>query len=168
MSKHKPAAQTRVSPGYDAPALRNAVAAPAVTQEAEEKEQFAQSTQDFEAALDRARAADKFGEVMAFASYVTDQSPTQVWGRRVLNGESVPPYVFSRWYFRGNDNAVIDLFLTQEKYDAADVEGRRAMSHKYGTRYAALGPMHSRQPHADKKLRAQFPSLVEQLAQKVG
>ena len=73
---------------------------------------------------------------------------------------------FSRWYFGIAGGVVVDLFKTQKEYNAADVEGRRKLAHKYGSRYAALGPKHSRYPLGDAKLRALYPSMVEQLEQK--
>jgi len=159
MAKHAPAARTSAMPGL--PRIRNGAAPAPATAAEERREAFAESTQDFQDAMAQARADDKFLDVVGSADFVTDQVPTQIWGLKAVND---PPYKFSRWYFR--DKVLLDLFLTQEAYDAAEVEQRRALARGRGFRYAALGPMHSREPHKDAKLRAQYPSAREQLAQK--
>ena len=163
--KHAPASRMRSMPGTELPTLRNALIKEPETPEQAEKQAYAESQAECEAKIEELRASDKLGEIMDHAPYVEDQSITQVWGLKAA-GDAVAGYVFKRWYFMGKDNAIVDTFMTEELYDAADVEGRRKLAHKYGTRYAALGPMHSRYPHKDAKLRKEYPSMQEQLAEK--
>ena len=163
MAKQSPASHQRTMPDTGLPRLR-AAATPIPTDKGEADQQaHDESKAEIEANLAALRAADKLGEFMDNAPFVTDQSTTQVWGIRSAPEKQ---YSFSRWYFMAKDNAIVDTFEKQEAYDAADVEGRRALAHKFGTRYAALGPKHSRAPHADAKLRKAYPSMVEQLAQR--
>jgi hypothetical protein len=89
------------------------------------------------------RATDKIGSVVDYGPYVTDQSPTQVFGAGVIDLFSgdvsrIPKWMFKRWYFR--DKIIIDFFHTQRSYNEADVESRRKMARKFNVRYAALGP----------------------------
>ena len=163
MAKHQPASHQRTMPGTGLPRLR-AAAEPVPLDKGEADQQaHDESKAEIEANLEALRAADKLGEFMDHAPYVTEQGTTQIWG---IKSAPEKQYTFSRWYFMAKDNAVVDLFVKQEAYDAADVEGRRALAHRFGTRYAALGPNHSRAPHTDAKLRKAYPSLVEQLAQR--
>lgn len=163
MAKHQPASRQNTMRGTDLPRLR-ASASPVPLDKGEADQQaYNESKAEIDANLAALRAADKLGETMDFAPFVTDQSPTQIWGAKAAAELQCS---FSRWYFMAKANAVIDLFPKQELYDGAGVEARRAMAHKYGTRYAALGPKHSRAPHKDPKLRKQYPSLVEQLTEK--
>ena len=114
-----------------------------------------------------AQADDKIGQVedIEFAPCAFNQSPAQCFGSQVVvdcgGTDTLPDYIFHRWYF--GKKIIVDTFYTEAAYESADVEGRRAMAHKYGYRYAAMGPNQSRYPLADKKLRAKYPSLVEQL-----
>ncbi len=90
-----------------------------------------------------AQASDKVGSVVDYGPYVTDQSPTQVFGMAVIdmfNGDvsRIPKWLFKRWYFR--DKIIVDLFTTPRAYAEADVESRREMARKFKVRYAALGP----------------------------
>jgi hypothetical protein len=116
------------------------------------------------------KAADKISQVPALEgqNYALDQSLTQCFGMEVIKHfkgqvDKIPTWRFGRWYFGAK--VVVDTFRTQSAYDAAGVEKRRELVHTFGGRYAALGPSHTRLPHADKGLRARFPSLVEQIAQ---
>ena len=124
-----------------------------------------QDEADVERKLESQRAGDKIGEVedIDYAACAFKQSPSQCFGAQVVAdyGLKLPDYVFTRWYF--GKKIIVDTFTSEEKYNEADVEGRRAMAHKYGFRYAALGPNHSRYPLNDLKIRKQYPSLIEQL-----
>ena len=158
------------------PRLRSAHdPAPGTLAEAE-KAAYDASLGDCEAAIEKMHDSDKFRKLMDSDAYATEQTPTGIWGAKAAGEKQV---YFSRWYYRGLDNAIIDLFLTQELYDEADVEARRAMAHRYGTRYAALGPHHSREPlrvpgtsdeakAEQARLRKAYPSAWEQLAQGPG
>ena len=159
MAKHSPASRSRTMPGTGLDAIRTA--RNTGTDEEEERRAYEESKAEIEASLAALRAADKLGEVMENSPLVCDQNTTQIWGAKACAEKQ---YTFSRWYFMGR--AIVDLFITQELYDSAEVEARRALAHKYGTKYAALGPSHSRRPHADPKLRKMFKSMVEQLAEK--
>jgi len=152
-------------PDAELPTLRNALIKEPETEAQAEKQAYAESQAECKTKLEELQAADKLGEIMDHAPYVSDQSITQVWGLKAA-GDVVEGYIFKRWYFMGKDNAIVDTFMTQELYDISDVDGRRKLAHKYGTRYAALGPMHSRYPHTDAKLRKLYPSMQEQLAEK--
>ena len=116
------------------------------------------------------RALDKIGSIdeIEHTACAFDQSPSQCFGGQVIidygGTDTLPAYSFSRWYF--GKKIIVDLFMTEEKYNAADVEGRRKMAQRYGFKYAALGPKHSRYPLKDAAQRKKYPSLVEQLAQK--
>jgi hypothetical protein len=160
---NRPASILKVTPGTGLPTLRSAHLPTPETPAEAEKEAYETSLAECEDNLATLRATDKLGEFMDQAPWVGGQTTTQVWG---IKAAPEKVYTFTRWYFMTKDNAIIDLFPKQELYDAADVEGRRAMAHKYGTRYAALGPKHSRAPYQDKALRKQYPSLVEQLSEK--
>ena len=134
------------------------------TPEEQEKREFDRSEQHFKAKMDEIRAKDKIGEVLDYAPFATNQTPAQIWGFKLKEEDCASPIRFCRWYF-GN-GVVVDFFRTQKEYDAANVEVRRALVHKYGGRYAALGPRHSRYPLPDPKMRAKYPSMTEQLEQK--
>ena len=162
MSKNQSSSRLKVMGGTGLPTLRSAHLPTPETPEEAERQEHEVKQAEHEDIMDAIRDADKLGDFMDHAPFVTDQSTTQIWG---LKSAPEPVYNFSRWYWMVKQNAVVDLFKKQEDYDAADVEGRRALAHKYGTRYAALGPNHSRAPHSDPKLRKLYPSLVEQLAQ---
>lgn len=89
------------------------------------------------------RALDKIGSVVGYGPYVMDQSPTQVFGRGLVDAcrndvSRIPDWRFSRWYFQ--DKIIVDLFRTAAAYKEADVEARRRMAKKHGVKYAALGP----------------------------
>ena len=163
MSKHRPASRIRVMPGTELPTLRSAHLPTPETPAEAEKQAYDANLAECEDRLNELRDSDKLGEFFDHAPWVANQNTTQVWGVKAAP-EKV--YTFSRWYFMAKDNALVDLFPKQELYDSADVEGRRAMAHKYGMRYAALGPNHSRAPHTDPELRKQYPSMTEQLAEK--
>lgn len=164
MAKHPPASKSSSMRGTGLPVLNASTNPAPESPEQAEKKAYERSKQEFEDKMAELRAQDKIGEMMDHSTYVTDQSPTGVWGVKAA-AERI--CTFSRWYFMVKDNAIIDTFMTQALYDAADVEARRAMAHRYGTRYAALGPSHSRLPHKDAKLRKLFPSMMEQLAGKI-
>lgn len=173
MANHAPASRSVEKRGDGLPAsIRSDHAAPAETRAESQKRAHDESEADFNEKRAALLAADKFGEVMQNAPFASYQCPTQIWG---VKAAAEKQYVFTRWYFMAKDNVIVDLFEKQEQYDAADVEARRALARKYGTRYAALGPRHSRFPvaipknekAADKAIRLSLPSLVEQLAQKV-
>jgi len=134
--------------------------------DAEEKRQFQQSEKDFKAKMDEIRSKDKISEPLEYAPYATNQTPAQVWGFKLQAADDTYRFRFSRWYFGIPGGVIVDLFKTQKEYDAANVEKRREIAHKYGSRYAALGPRHSRYPLNDVKLRKLYPSMVEQLEQK--
>lgn len=158
----KPAARQKVLP-IKAPQESRP---PAISQVLEaEKSWHDKSKDDVEARIEEIRAEDKIGEVLHHAPFVSCQSPVQVWGVKIKG--QVPPYIFGRWYFRASENCIVDTFYGQQEYDAADVEGRRKLAHSMGTRYAALGPKHSRYPIKDPKVKNPLPSMVEQLTQKV-
>ena len=170
---HPPASKTVEKKGQGLPAsIRSDSSAPAETRAEGQKRAHDESEADFNEKRAELLAADKFGEVMENAPFASFQCPTQIWG---VKAAAEKQYVFSRWYFMAKDNVIVDLFLTQELYDASDVEARRSVARKYGTRYAALGPKHSRFPlpvpknekPADKAERLAHPSLLEQIAQKV-
>ncbi len=126
-----------------------------------------QDAAEVEQKIEAMRAGDKIGEVeeIDYAPCAFKQSPSQCFGGQVIidygGTEKLPDYIFSRWYF--GKKIIIDTFTSEEKYISADVEGRRKMAHKYGFKYAALGPGHSRYPLKDAQLRKQFPSMIEQL-----
>jgi hypothetical protein len=164
MPKHPPASRTITKPGTDLPKLRADPSPEPGTKAEAEKRAHDESQAEIDQNLEALKTADKFGEMMDHAPFVMNQSPTAIWGVKA-SGEK--QYNFTRWYFMAKDNVVLDLFLTHEAYDAAEVEKRRDLARRFGTRYAALGPMHSRLPHKDAELRKQFPSLVEQIAQGV-
>ena len=169
MAQHAPASRLNAMKGTGLAAVRAGGKPPADKAEAEKAFQK-EGEADVEAALAAMRAADKFAEVMDNAPYASEQTPIQIWG---VKAAAEKQYRFSRWYFMAPNSAIVDLFMRQDLYDAADVEERRALALKYGTRYAALGPQHSRHPFPgskpeDKARREKFPSLTEQLAKKGG
>lgn len=109
------------------------------------------------------RAGDPISAPINWSEFIADVVPTQIWGQQLINDFNGPgpKYRFKRWYL--GIKIIVDTFLTQAEYDAADVDGRRSLLKKYGYRYAALGPMHSVLPHENKELRAKYPSQMEQL-----
>ena len=137
-------------------------------------EEEAQDRADEEAVKDKVQAkktADKIGQVeeIEHAPYASDQSVTQCFGMPIIEAyggkvEDLPRFHFKRWYF--GLKIIVDTFRSDKEYEAAQVEERRALAHKFGHRYAALGPFHSRYPHGDPEMREKYPSLVEQLEEK--
>jgi hypothetical protein len=104
---------------------------------------------------------------LADAEWVPSRSLTQVFGQAAIDFykgdvDAMPHWRFARQYL-GAEAVVIDTFRTSKAYDAAQVEERRRVVSALGGRYAALGPSHSRLPHADPELAKRFPSMVEQL-----
>jgi hypothetical protein len=130
----------------------------------------AQEAQDIKDRQRAKKAADKIGQVpeLTDAHYSIDQSPTQCWREAVIDHfkgdvDRIPKWLFKRAYFALK--IIVDTFYTQSEYDRAQVDDRRALAHKMGWKYAALGPNHRREPHPNPKERdPRFPSMVEQLA----
>jgi len=93
------------------------------------------------------KVVDKITKTLGPDKYfITDQ--VFPWLVKNVGGRLVQLRV-GRWYI--SEKIIVDTFLTQAKYDAADVPLRRKLCKANGVRYAALGP-------ADK-----LASLVPQL-----
>lgn len=109
---------------------------------------------------------DPISEPLDYGPWAGGQNVAQCFGQAVIDDHGGDVSRLPKWRFRRRylaQKVIIDTFLSQKHYDEAQVEERRAMAHKYGFRYAALGPSHSIQPHEDKARREKFPSQVEQL-----